>query len=277
MNEDNSSGMSLTDRLGESLQRLEGVIGAFQVRGSHLIPDLVVLGLGRDIFENGNGTHILARSDVPRAGNACARSALEGALDLLFLSTRSDDTYDVWGARARVGELLDRERAAELASRVGPAVGDEPLEDAIEFDAAAMIHDEAAAWESYAVGKGTILLKALEDVREDRRKRRWHWTGYRRTELPRRIYDGGEPDSHEFVAVVESWYNLLSIEAHPAPRIFADQVEMGREGTIQVKVTPESEDDHARMTNVGVGASFVAAEVAGRILTDLIEHTRNGA
>ena len=114
MTERGLSDGNLPERLEESLRRLEEAVRSFRVRGVHLVPDLVFLGLGRDVFENAQASLIVVRSDVPRAGNACGRSALEGALDLLFLANRSDDSYDLWGARARAAEILDREHAAEL-------------------------------------------------------------------------------------------------------------------------------------------------------------------
>jgi PAS domain-containing protein len=274
MTESGSSDGNLPERLQGSLRRLEETIRSFRVRGVHFVPDLVILGLGRDVFENAQASLLLARSEVPRAGNACARSALEGALDLLFLANRPDDTYDLWGARARAAEILDREHAAELASRVDSQVPEGVTDGDLTVDVNAMIEAEATVWESRATGKGAILQTALENVRADRKNRKWHWTGYRRGELLRKIYDEPEDDPHSFVAVVTSWYNLLSIEAHPAPRIFADQLEIREDGTISVKVTPGSAEEHARMTNVGVGAAFVAAEATSGVLAGFTDEDR---
>ena len=68
----------------------------------------------------------------------------------------------------------------------------------------------------------------------------------------------------------------MSIEAHPAPRIFADQLEIQEDGTISVKVTPGSEEEHARITNVGVGAAFLAAEATSGVFAAFTDEDREG-
>ena len=65
------------DTLEEALSAYQGIIGGFQATAEHFFSDLAVIGLTRDIFEQGHGTLLLARSYVPRCVGVTGRACLE--------------------------------------------------------------------------------------------------------------------------------------------------------------------------------------------------------
>lgn len=253
----------MIDKLVEDLRRLEVVLQESSIRAVHLIPDVVSLGFAREVYEHGIAVALLASSQVPRAANVCARSAFEAATDLMFLE-RKQDEYDHWGARARVAELLDHKRADELSRNVAlsPAVG----EDIAPFDASAVVRREANEWERYCPGKGRLLHEALDAVQDDRATRKWHWSGTSRHKLLSKLDDRGDAAD-----MMRSWYNLLSIQAHSAPRIFTDFVDVNPSGAIQLRVTPQDEEQRWRITRIGIGTARCSVQTATVLLPNLLE------
>ena len=252
----------MIDQLVEGLQGLEEVLRSLSVRSAHFIPDVVSVGFGREIYESSLAVRKLAHSETPRMANICARTAFEAATDVMFLVSRND--YDHWGACARVGELLDWEYASDLSSKV-------PLDSTMtdhltSFDASAAVQQEAYEWERQCPGKGDILHNAFAHMQAVRANRPYlHWSERSRSKLVSEL--GGQNDS----VMMRSWYNLLSIQTHAAPRIFTDFIDVQSSDAIQLNVTIQSSEERERIAALGIGTACASVQAAIVHLPALVE------
>lgn len=231
------------------------------VYSENLIPDLVAVGLARDVFENARATLMISRSDVPRAVYPTARAAFEAAQDLALLVTSPE--YTRAGARAFAAELLDWEHTATTASAVFDARG-EP--DPIEFiPADTQLEEAAGAWEQYAPGSGDVLRNAFHTVKTDRRKGRFHWSGLSRSGIHKEL--GTRPGANPgMTELYRSWYNILSFQAHPSPRLDTRHMRFSESSGISFVIEPETP---GALSDMGLGAALIAVRTATVLLDDL--------
>ncbi len=245
--------------LDEALGSLHDTILTTGVRGAHLIPDLALLGLARDVFQHAKAVRLLWDSQVPRTAHAAARSAFEAAQEVMFLGTRNAD-YDHFGARARAGELLDWEYGAQLANQA--AVDQEDVE---QKSAAVLADEDSEVWSRFVPEKTQVMSEALEAVLHDRTKkkgRQFHWSGKSRTRLPEEFAEatGGDEQS---LLIHKSLYNLLSLQAHPAPRIETKSLEFDDTGfTLFIDGDPEE------VAGIAIAAAVIAVASVNIVLQD---------
>lgn len=246
--------MSPPERLKIALQDLEQGIRDLSVSPEHFIPDLVTVGLARDVFENATAVDVLAASPVPRAVYPNARAAFEASQDLALLVTAP--SYDEAGALAFVAEVLDWWRSAELARAVGEFKEALGVVEPVQYEQ--IIEQAASLWDGYMPGRGRLLREARDTVQALRAKRRYHWSG-----LPRdRIHEelGTRPGSLPGTTpIYRSWYNLLSFQAHPSPRLDDRHMSYDAERGFTLKILPDNPGD---LANVGIHAAFVASSSA---------------
>lgn len=256
--------------LAAALAELENEIRATGVSREHFIPDLVALGLARDVFENARAVQELAESPVPRAVYPNARAAFEAAQDLILLVGRPE--YDRWGARALVAEMYDKARSRELAQAVFDELGQPGEIEQVDVDA--LVDDAAAAWEQYAPGKGELVIRAREEVEaaRERHPRRYHWSGLTRDQINREIVPlvGGGAGTGE---IYRSWYNLLSFQTHPSPRIDDTHLDWDPETGFTLVITPDEDTDLGEM---GRDAAYVAVQSAALALKEVRRLRENG-
>lgn len=193
---------------------LEKKLKGFRVSASHLVSDMVLYSISLDVLEQIMAVEILRASPVPRSAYANARSALEAAVDIVYLTLRPTD-YDLRACQARSAELLELEELAKRRERADAALDElPPLPDALHADEA--MDRDAKEWEARAPGKGAVFRRAFEHV-HSRSTQRGHWSGLDKGEVFREIAAAhGVP--REQGAMLEVIHAALSIHAHPRPR-----------------------------------------------------------
>lgn len=254
--------MADLEDLASAIGEIENAIGGSSVRGDHLFGDLAALGLARDVLENSKAVLLIASSEVPRALYPSARAAFESLFELIFLIGRAD--FDLMGCKVHVTELAENQRSRGLAQRaLGTANDARELEPAIPLHAA--IREEAHSWDQMAPGRGDLLIRAYEEVIRERKNGKYYWFGMSRTQMHKAAAPliGGDTATED---MIKSWYQLLSLQSHPAPRINSHSLDWREDGTF-VFGTP---DDQKKFSiGMGVGAAHVAAKAASIALRDL--------
>lgn len=249
------------DRLEHAIVELAQAIRDTGVSSDRLIPDLVAIGLAREVYENARATLLIASSDVPRAVYPSSRAAFEASQDLALLVTGTD--YDESGARAFAAEILDWNHSAELAKPIFDALSQPQQIESIAVDQ--MIGEAAQAWDQYAPGKAEVLAKAFAAVKADRAARRFHWSGLSRTGIHAEL--GSRPGAHAGTSeIYRSWYNLLSFQSHPSPRLDQRHMDFTPVDGFTLIIQP---DEPGRLSGLGVSAAFVAVQVAILLLRDI--------
>ena len=249
------------DDLSDARAELEAAIRKFSVDGDHLIADLALLGFAREVLESLIAVSLLSQSDVPRMLYGSARSAFEAVSEMIALISEGD--YDSQGAKARVSELFERDASRDaalaVAREITPVEEDlEPVERIEEN-----LETDKRFWDQCASeARSHVLDRAYEEVKAAREKRNWTWFGTSRTKLLERAGDyigGGEVTT----ALMRSWYSLLSIQSHPAPRINTKHLRL----TNGKFVFGTPDEERSNVIGHGVGAVFVSTKVAVAILT----------
>ncbi len=120
-----------------------------------------------------------------------------------------------------------------------------------------------------------MLREAFKCVLSDRqqRRRQWNWFRCSRAEMQRKAAPklGGGPQTEK---VIDSWYQLLSLQSHPAPRIDSHNLVWDGDRTFSFGVPDEKRDD---VIGMATGAARVAAETATLALKDLAEELEGSA
>jgi hypothetical protein len=143
----------------------------FRPTARHLVPDIVLLALLRDIEENVQAAEIVSASEVPHRGFPNARAAYEAAQRAVLLAAAPD--YDFEGAKAWVYSLrkdrvyLSLKRSLEFQA-AGPRDPESWLIGSLE--------EMARAWEDLEPGKGVMLQRALSEL-PSKRPRADNWLG----------------------------------------------------------------------------------------------------
>ena len=252
--------------LDDSIEALTEAIKATAIRGDFLIPDLVAVGFARDVFENAVAVRHLATSIVPRAVYPSARAAFEAVFELVTLIT--DPDYGAAGCRARVVELLEAERSRKLVREVlrydgrdGEIMQSGPVADQVE--------EEAKGWDRFAPGRGDMLRDAFKVVLSDRQRRppQWNWFRSSRVEMQRKAAPkiGGGLQTEK---MLESWYQLLSAQSHPSPRIDSHNLIWDDDLTFVFGVP---DDKHDAVIGLATGGARIAAKAARLALKELAE------
>lgn len=240
------------DRLAESLERLDEAIRRDGVRAEYLFADLALLGFARDVFEHGHAVRVLWESDTPRVCFSPARSAFEACQEVLFLGTRNED-YAYWGARARARELLDWEYSQTLAVKT-------EVEGIERTSPDEQLAQDVEVWAQFAPENAAHLEAAMKDAREAKGPGRYHWTGKTRSEMPAEFVEelGGDEQS---VAIHRSYYNILSLHAHPSPRIETRTLHF-KDGSFTFNISGDAE----QLAGAALGATFLATESTAVVL-----------
>jgi hypothetical protein len=163
-------------------------------------------------------------TDVPRASYANARTALEAARDLAYL-TAEERHYDFRAASARVCELFEYHELQQRAPSL-PELAEEDLQLLPEEVA----RKDAEDWGAVAPGMGTTLRSALDAVQRDRGRLRQHWSGLKQGDLLREIGNHWGGDAL-YPKVFDALQAVLAINVHPRPRTGARTVEIGEGDT----------------------------------------------
>jgi hypothetical protein len=229
--------MDLANRLDE----LKAELKAFTCRPSTLISDLVLVALGRDLFETGLAIQQATNSDLPHKAYSNARLAFETAQNILVLATHED--YQAAGAVAWVYfESKDAGWRSEVernrsASNVGPTE-DEWLDRRVE--------QMARMWDSVIEGRGDLLRQALVSVRRDRKKRPDNWLHENMSRRHDRSYtlfarSNGNSFSAASADLNEKMYQALCRETHVRPRLDSFGVIHNRsDNTVRIDILPRN-------------------------------------
>ena len=224
------------EELAEAVERLECTIGGdLRVSAKHVLFDLAVVDFSAQVLEGAKATVLLCSSEVPRVSWAAVRQAFEATHDLFFLLELCPDRLQA-GAQVYVGALhgiavtrgkLDR---AAFQAKIE---GDEPLAQPgfREF-----VRQEAEEIEGLSVGSRSAILEALEHRLEGGDR---HWSGLPRRQMTKKILD--LPDARGLGAMLEAYYDALSVRAHPRLRI-GDGISLDG-GSVRVHLSPD-EPDH---------------------------------
>lgn len=246
--------------LETALEELRRAMSETGVSSDHLVPDLVAIGLAREVYENASAALCVSRSEVSRPLYPNARAAFEAAQDLVLLIVQED--YDEAGARAAATEILDRETSRELVQEVTTAMGGN--DDIAPQDTNAHVEDIAGTWDKYARGKGDLVRDAVPRLRKLRKKGKYHWSGLSRSKIHKTL--GAEMDALAGTSeLYRSMYNLLSFETHPSPRIDAKHMKWDPDEGFTLFLEPDS----APGEGMGLAAALIAVETAKVVLGDI--------
>jgi hypothetical protein len=202
----------LTDLVG-SLRRLLEAIRSHEPRGDHLVPDLVSRVLAWYAHSAGKGVFLTVMHGAPRASWACARTGVEAAQDLAYLSICRD--YDAAGTRIWLYSHLDEESEALAVEQDFPELAERGFPGFLwpDFDSC------RRSWEKASPEKSNLIERTLELVHADRARGRHHWSGLKggRRAVMKSLREhpcwGGSP------LVMDSMYRPLCRWSHARPRI----------------------------------------------------------
>ena len=196
--------------LVDAIRDLDAAMTHARGNALHLVPDLILYNLLRDVREQAEAAKLVMPSAGRRAAFANARAALESAIDCIYL-TADEAAYDERGARARVFELVEAERLRHCAEVVDATESgaNGALEQAVRAD--------ALRWDQAAAGQGRLLIIAWERCVRNPPAVGDHWSGHSRYELYRQMM-GANAEGEDLVRMLDYVYGFLAVAAHPRPR-----------------------------------------------------------
>lgn len=210
----------LTERV-ENIEALaQALLDGFLSRSSPHpfgLPDWVASGYAREVAENALGVaDILLHSRAPRTAAAVARAAFEAAFEYLCYVHEPD--LETAASRVWVNTLME---TADLrnAENTALTLWDPSRSMDAAPDVHAQVEESIAALSGYPPAK-QLLRDALgwltaQRTRRDRRGN-FHWLGLTRTQQFARVEKVAGGPLKEMLRV---WYSLLSMQAHPSPRL----------------------------------------------------------
>jgi hypothetical protein len=242
-----------------ALAYLNEQLGTMRVRRRHFLPDWFLVSMYLDVIEHCAAVETLTKSDVPHAAFANARSALEAAVELMYL-TATPDAYDERGALGRAFELVALDRLARREAPVADhALGYVAPETAESTSPEEIIGEEARIWAVEFRGAMGVAERALKFAQE---RQSGNWTGLSRSELVKAAAAawGGEADP--LTPVWEFLYGHLSLESHPGMRSGArtHRFEMER-----LVIEPRESDRRQLVQPVRL-AAYLAMRAANRAM-----------
>jgi hypothetical protein len=248
--------------LRSALLELESAIRDTGVSQDYLVPDLVAIGLSREVFENGHAVLLLAESNVPRTVHPNSRAAFEAAQDLILLVTAPD--YDTAGSEAYVAEVFDKARSRELAEEAFTALGRASEIEHVDVDS--VLKDAADTWAGHAPAKAELIFKAKDVIAEYRRRRKYHWSGLTRDEIHREL--GTRMKSDGTAEIYKSMYNILSFSSHPSPRLDEQHLSYSKGTGFTLQISSED----PVVSAIGIDAAIIAVKSTTALLVDVRDH-----
>jgi hypothetical protein len=241
----------------------------FRPAPGHLVPDIVLLGLVRDVEENVQAAELLASSTLPHRAFPNARTAYEASQRAVLLVTAPD--YDLEGAKAWVYSLKhDRDylRKPRMSlPRGGPVVDPDTW-----FEGS--LDEMAAAWEALAPGKGELLRRALGELGAQK-GRAENWTGAPivptlRDRQNALLMRRGRESRGDTATVYNAAYAALCRQTHPGVRLDLIRVERDPTGRIVLVERPRDPAADLRVIRTTVASSLAEAGMALTLRLDEI-------
>jgi hypothetical protein len=254
--------------LGTASDNVEAEMRRTPIRQEYLLSDLVALGFARDVLENIRAVAILTQSEVPRSIYPCCRAAFEAAQDLLLLAARPN--YAEWGARAFINEIYEREEVRSTARAIFEDLGEPELVPVVD-EPEVQVRISGEEWERQGSGKIALVERAHSAVIASRKARAFHWSGLTRTKIHQELvrYIGNDPISGR---IYKSYYSLLSIQSHPAPRLEPKHVVRTDDDKWAYIINPP---DSGEFVGMGLRAAILAAKTTLVALTIIREPDPN--
>lgn len=253
------------------LNALELLQNGFEASGSHLIPDMVLIGFVNDVVECGHSVIVMVKAGLGRRAFSNARTAFEAMQQLLLLVT--DDDYDLAGAKAWV---FFARRDFSMFERHGD-VNDLPTAPTEFPDKRGLelaLAEITSIWNAYSPGKGELIDRADAMLDTQPKRRPTNWAGIPiAPELQRRFKTlamdrGIVPHAPDHAEIYNATYSILSRESHPRIGFQPDRI-IGR---VNGPIRFEYDEGETDSTNnvIRITAGSVAQAVTAMQLRALI-------
>lgn len=254
------------DLISRELQRLESLQTAFQASGSHLIPDMVLMGFVSEVVESARAVSTLLSANLGHRAFPNARTAFEAMQQLLLLVT--DENYDLAGAKAWVFfSRRDFALLTDFGNSADLPLAPEEFPEKSGLDLA--IAEITKLWNDYSPGKGQLIIKAAE-ILATQPKRPANWAGVSiAPELERRFLaltreKGISTSEPEHARIYNATYSILSRESHPRTRFQPDRISGRINGPITFEYDPNESDAARNVAAITAGA--VAQSVTAMLI-----------
>jgi hypothetical protein len=233
----------------------------FRPTARHLVPDIVLLALLRDIEENVQAAEIVSASEVPHRGFPNARAAYEAAQRAVLLAAAPD--YDFERAKAWVYSLrkdrvyLSLKRSLEFQA-AGPRDPESWLIGSLE--------EMARAWEDLEPGKGVMLQRALSEL-PSKRPRADNWLGgsivpVLRDRLNAALKRRGKESRGDTAPIYDAAYGGLSRQSHPITRLDLARILRSQAGELVLEERPRNPAADAKAVLTSAASSMAEGALA---------------
>jgi hypothetical protein len=232
----------------------------FSPSAEHLVPDIALLGLLREIEENARAVEIMAASELPHRGYANARAAYEAGQRAVLLVTAPD--YDLEGAKAWVYYLRqDRDFYALPRSSASTSSPSDP-----EAWFSGRLDEMAQRWEALAPGKGELLRRALAELPSKKARPR-NWAGVAivptiRDRLNALLEQRGKKSLGDTASIYNAAYGGLTRLSHPSARLDLLWVGKTDDGQISMQERPADRVRDAKAVRISAASSLAEATLA---------------
>lgn len=181
----------------------------------HWLPDVALMQVGFDVYEQAIATLMVSGGGSPRAAVANARAALEASIDMLVLVSEPS-LYDERGAFMRVCELLLNEDNRKYAERAALAQGS-TIPNVADMSPDEAVTRDAEQWEVHQPGITVTYKRVLAQARQ---KQRWkyHWSGLGNFAALAEHIEKKNAAPGGFKEMATAWFRILSHAVHPSPR-----------------------------------------------------------
>lgn len=268
----------LLKELERAVGELESMLRQVTARGRFLVPDLAIIGLGREVLQQAKATLILATSDVPSAAFSTARGAFEAAQDILLVAVRLSDGYELTGARILAADLLTREKIGRdygesLRQLGGQERSGIPIEGGISAEEA--LRQWGALWDHARPGSSDLIREAAEGFKarlQSRRRFPPHWSGLTRRGITKALQEhvdelAGSGGFRSFGDSQYGVFSILSSMTHPWPRFNTEFLSL-RQGKIRIDITPRDPSNRPLLPGMAAAFACFTATLAMRLLLE---------
>jgi hypothetical protein len=250
--------------LASKIKRCSEFFPTAVVRPYDLILDLGVMELCATILDQAQATIALFSMRYRHACFPNIRSGFEASQDLLLLVTSEDPAYAA--SRFRAAEIIDRSHAVAAATawdnRADVAAYDRAMSELVVTELQELTYD-ASAWERFRPGAYDLFMAAVDDLRRDRARRRYHWSGLGRKQIALQLE---QKAGFEQSAIWDQMiYTFLSLHTHPVFGGGAQTVDIADSG----EVSPRHALDDDPLYDAALDAIIMAASVAADALEGL--------
>jgi len=252
--------LAVPETIAEAQALLSAHLSALRIRRRHFLPDAFLVNMYLDVLEHCAAVETLSQSDVPHASYANARSALEAAVEMMYL-TASPDTYEERGAAGRAFELVSLERSARVYGPAADRAIGGPLPDDDESRSPEeLIGEEAREWGIEFSGAMRLAERAFKAAQA---RSGGNWTGLSRAEVTRSAAMAWGEEAGPLPALWDFLHGHLSLESHPGMRTGARERKFEE---TRVVITPRPTDRTAPLLPARL-AAFIAVRAAERAMS----------